>query len=152
MVQVEKEERGNKGAALTTFISLAGRFLVLMPNNPRAGGVSRRTLRARTAIQMREVMSQLQIPDGMGAIIRTAGVGPPMSRNCNRDLDALRTQSGTRSRRLKGAARRPSWCTGRAMQCTRAMRDYLSDDVGEVLVDDEAAFGEAGIHAALHAG
>ena len=74
IVQVEKEERGNKGAALTTFISLAGRFLVLMPNNPRAGGVSRR-IEGEDRDQMREVMGQLQIPDGMGAIIRTAGVG-----------------------------------------------------------------------------
>src|ERR1700756_3647203 len=74
IVQVEKEERGTKGAALTTFISLAGRFLVLMPNNPRAGGVSRR-IEGEDRDQMREVMSQLQIPDGMGAIVRTAGVG-----------------------------------------------------------------------------
>ena len=74
MVQVEKEERGTKGAALTTFISLAGRFLVLMPNNPRAGGVSRR-IEGEDRDQMREVMGQLQIPDGMGAIVRTAGVG-----------------------------------------------------------------------------
>jgi len=74
LVQVEKEERGNKGAALTTFVSLAGRFLVLMPNNPRAGGVSRR-IEGEERDQMREVMNQLQVPDGMGAIVRTAGVG-----------------------------------------------------------------------------
>ena len=74
VVQVEKEERGNKGAALTTFISLAGRFLVLMPNNPRAGGVSRR-IEGEDRDQMREAMNGLQIPDGMGAIVRTAGVG-----------------------------------------------------------------------------
>ena len=74
IVQVEKEERGNKGAALTTFISLAGRFLVLMPNNPRAGGVSRR-IEGEDRDQMREAMDNLQIPDGMGAIVRTAGVG-----------------------------------------------------------------------------
>ena len=73
VVQVEKEERGNKGAALTTFISLAGRFLVLMPNNPRAGGVSRR-IEGEDRDQLRDAMDQLQIPDGMGAIIRTAGV------------------------------------------------------------------------------
>ena len=73
-MQVEKEERGNKGAALTTFISLAGRFLVLMPNNPRAGGVSRR-IEGEDRDQMREAMNQLQIPEGMGAIVRTAGVG-----------------------------------------------------------------------------
>src|SRR5689334_15446000 len=71
IVQVEKEERGTKGAALTTFISLAGRFLVLMPNNPRAGGVSRR-IEGEERDQMREVMSQLKIPEGMGAIVRTA--------------------------------------------------------------------------------
>src|SRR5438046_7864909 len=74
IVQVEKEERGNKGAALTTFVSLAGRFLVLMPNNPRAGGVSRR-IEGDDRDQMREVMRQLQIPDGMGDSVRTAGVG-----------------------------------------------------------------------------
>src|SRR6185295_1330164 len=74
IVQVEKEERGNKGAALTTFISLAGRFLVLMPNNPRAGGVSRR-VEGEDREQLREAMDNLQIPDGMGAIVRTAGVG-----------------------------------------------------------------------------
>src|SRR5882757_3169246 len=74
LVQVEKEERGNKGAALTTFISLAGRFLVLMPNNPRAGGVSRR-IEGEEREQMRDAMNGLVIPDGMGAIVRTAGVG-----------------------------------------------------------------------------
>src|ERR1700761_169118 len=90
VVQVEKEERGNKGAALTTFISLAGRFLVLMPNNPRAGGVSRR-IEGEDRDQMREAMSQLQIPDGMGAIIRTAGVGRNVE-ELQWDLDNLRTQ------------------------------------------------------------
>ncbi|HEY3858032.1 MAG TPA: ribonuclease E/G, partial [Gammaproteobacteria bacterium] len=74
MVQVDKEERGNKGAALTTFVSLAGRFMVLMPNNPRAGGVSRR-VEGDDREELREAMSSLQIPDGMGVIIRTAGVG-----------------------------------------------------------------------------
>src|SRR6187402_537926 len=74
IVQVDKEERGNKGAALTTFISLAGRYLVLMPNNPRAGGISRR-IEGDDREQLREAMDSLQIPDGMGAIVRTAGVG-----------------------------------------------------------------------------
>ena len=74
VVQVEKEERGNKGAALTTFISLAGRYLVLMPNNPRAGGVSRR-IQGEDRNLVRDAMSALNIPDGMGVIVRTAGVG-----------------------------------------------------------------------------
>ena len=74
MVQIDKEERGNKGAALTTFVSLAGRYLVLMPNNPRAGGVSRR-IEGQDRSELRDVMSQLQIPEDMGLIVRTAGVG-----------------------------------------------------------------------------
>jgi len=74
IVQVEKEERGNKGAALTTFISLAGRYLVLMPNNPRAGGVSRR-IEGEDRSEMRDTMTQLNIPEDMGLIVRTAGVG-----------------------------------------------------------------------------
>ncbi|HEY9050357.1 MAG TPA: ribonuclease E/G, partial [Gammaproteobacteria bacterium] len=74
VVQVDKEERGNKGAALTTFISLAGRYLVLMPNNPRAGGVSRR-IEGEDRQDLRDAMSQLDVPQGMGLIVRTAGVG-----------------------------------------------------------------------------
>src|SRR5258707_496099 len=89
IVQVEKEERGNKGAALTTFISLAGRFLVLMPNNPRAGGVSRR-IEGEDRDQMREAMNGLQIPDGMGAIVRTAGVGRS-TEELQWDLNNLKT-------------------------------------------------------------
>ena len=89
VVQVEKEERGNKGAALTTFISLAGRFLVLMPNNPRAGGVSRR-IEGEDRDQLREAMNDLQIPDGMGAIVRTAGVGRS-SEELQWDLNNLRS-------------------------------------------------------------
>src|SRR5262245_41201830 len=88
VVQVEKEERGTKGAALTTFISLAGRFLVLMPNNPRAGGVSRR-IEGEDRDQLREAMNDLKIPDGMGAIIRTAGVGRS-AEELQWDLDNLR--------------------------------------------------------------
>src|SRR6201999_3014470 len=90
IVQVEKEERGTKGAALTTFLSLAGRFLVLMPNNPRAGGVSRR-IEGEDREQMREVMIQLKIPDTMGAIVRTAGVGRSVE-ELQWDLDNLKVQ------------------------------------------------------------
>src|ERR1700684_1763002 len=137
LVQVEKEERGNKGAALTTFISLAGRFLVLMPNNPRAGGVSRR-IEGEDRDQMREVMGQLQIPDGMGAIIRTAGVGRTVE-ELQWDLDNLKTQW----EQIDVAAKdrpAPFLVFRESDAVTRAMRDYLSDDIGEVLVDNDAAF------------
>src|SRR6202451_638549 len=135
IVQVEKEERGNKGAALTTFISLAGRFLVLMPNNPRAGGVSRR-IEGEDRDQMREVMGQLQIPDGMGAIIRTAGVGRTVE-ELQWDLDNLKTQW----EQIDVAAKdrpAPFLVFRESDAVTRAMRDYLSDDIGEVLVDNDA--------------
>src|SRR5579871_2148218 len=140
IVQVEKEERGTKGAALTTFISLAGRFLVLMPNNPRAGGVSRR-IEGEERDQMREVMSQLQIPDGMGAIVRTAGVGRSAP-ELQWDLDNLKAQW----EQIDAAARdrsAPFLVFRESDAVTRAMRDYLSDDVGEVLVDSPAAFQKA---------
>jgi ribonuclease E len=140
IVQVEKEERGNKGAALTTFISLAGRFLVLMPNNPRAGGVSRR-IEGEDRDQMREVMSQLQIPDGMGAIVRTAGVGRSAP-ELQWDLDNLKVQW----EQIEAAAKErsaPFLVFRESDAVTRAMRDYLSDDIGELLVDSPAAFQKA---------
>src|SRR5690242_4840325 len=140
MVQVEKEERGTKGAALTTFISLAGRFLVLMPNNPRAGGVSRR-IEGEDRDQMREVMNQLQIPDGMGAIVRTAGVGRSVE-ELQWDLDNLRTQWDQIEAASKDRAA-PFLVYRESDAVTRAMRDYLGDDVGEILVDDQAAFTKA---------
>ncbi|HEY6482321.1 MAG TPA: Rne/Rng family ribonuclease [Steroidobacteraceae bacterium] len=140
IVQVEKEERGNKGAALTTFISLAGRFLVLMPNNPRAGGVSRR-IEGEDRDQMREVMNQLQIPDGMGAIVRTAGVGRSVE-ELQWDLDNLRTQ-WEQIAAASGDRPAPFLVFRESDAVTRAMRDYLSDDIGEVLVDDPAAFQKA---------
>ena len=140
LVQVEKEERGTKGAALTTFISLAGRFLVLMPNNPRAGGVSRR-IEGEDRDQMREVMNQLKIPEGMGAIVRTAGVGRTVE-ELQWDLDNLRTQWD----QIAAAAQErpaPFLVYRESDAVTRAMRDYLSDDIGEVLVDDAPAFQKA---------
>jgi ribonuclease E len=112
IVQVEKEERGNKGAALTTFISLAGRFLVLMPNNPRAGGVSRR-IEGEDRDQMRDTMEQLVIPDGMGAIIRTAGVGRSVE-ELQWDLITSRA-SGTRSTRPRDRAA-PISCIAKVMR------------------------------------
>jgi ribonuclease E len=140
VVQVEKEERGNKGAALTTFISLAGRFLVLMPNNPRAGGVSRR-IEGEDRDQMRDTLDQLVIPDGMGTIIRTAGVGRS-AEELQWDLDNLKAQwdaidEGIRSRPA------PFLVYQESDAVTRALRDYLSDDIGEIQVDDAAAFQKA---------
>jgi ribonuclease E len=140
IVQVEKEERGTKGAALTTFISLAGRFLVLMPNNPRAGGVSRR-IEGEDRDQMREVMNQLQIPDGMGAIVRTAGVGRSVE-ELQWDLDNLKVQWEQIDAAAKDRAA-PFLVFRESDAVTRAMRDYLSDDIGEVLVDSTAAFQKA---------
>src|SRR5580658_2192529 len=137
LVQVEKEERGNKGAALTTFISLAGRFLVLMPNNPRAGGVSRR-IEGEDRDQMREVMNQLNVPDGMGAIVRTAGVGRS-AEELQWDLDNLKTQweAIAEAGKARGA---PFLVYQEGDAVTRALRDYLTDDIGEILVDDDGAF------------
>jgi ribonuclease E len=140
IVQVEKEERGTKGAALTTFISLAGRFLVLMPNNPRAGGVSRR-IEGEDRDQMREVMNQLKIPDGMGAIVRTAGVGRSVE-ELQWDLDNLKVQWDQIDAASKDRAA-PFLVFRESDAVTRSMRDYLSDDVGEVLVDSPAAFQKA---------
>src|SRR6187455_255587 len=140
VVQVEKEERGNKGAALTTFISLAGRFLVLMPNNPRAGGVSRR-IEGEDRDQMRQVMDELVIPDSMGAIVRTAGVGRAAA-ELQWDLDNLKGQweqidAATKDRPAPYLVYRESDAV------TRSLRDYLADDIGEVLVDDDATFATA---------
>jgi ribonuclease E len=139
-VQVEKEERGTKGAALTTFISLAGRFLVLMPNNPRAGGVSRR-IEGEERDQLREAMQDLKIPEGMGAIIRTAGVGRSPE-ELQWDLDNLRSAWDQIAAAVQS---RPApflvYQEGDAV--TRSLRDYLSDDIGEILIDDANAFQKA---------
>jgi ribonuclease E len=140
VVQVEKEERGNKGAALTTFISLAGRFLVLMPNNPRAGGVSRR-IEGEERDQMRDTMEQLVIPEGMGAIIRTAGMGRSVE-ELQWDLDNLKTQWDAIAEGIK-ARPAPFLVYQESDAVTRALRDYLGDDIGEILVDDPAAFTKA---------
>ncbi|HTQ36636.1 MAG TPA: Rne/Rng family ribonuclease [Steroidobacteraceae bacterium] len=140
VVQVEKEERGNKGAALTTFISLAGRFLVLMPNNPRAGGVSRR-IEGEERDQMRETMDQLVIPEGMGAIIRTAGVGRS-AEELQWDLDNLKTQWDAIAEGIQSRPA-PFLVYQESDAVTRVLRDYLSDDIGEIQVDDPAAFQKA---------
>src|SRR5579859_4026543 len=140
IVQVEKEERGNKGAALTTFVSLAGRFLVLMPNNPRAGGVSRR-IEGEDRDQMREVMNQLQIPDGMGAIVRTAGVGRT-TEELQWDLNNLKTAWDAIVAANDGRPA-PFLIFQESDAVTRGLRDYFSDDVGECLIDQPEAFQKA---------
>jgi len=140
IVQVEKEERGNKGAALTTFISLPGRFLVLMPNNPRAGGVSRR-IEGEDREATRDALEQLQVPDGMGTIVRTAGVGRS-AEELQWDLDNLR--ANWEAIRQAGEGRpAPFLVYQEGDAVTRSLRDYLSDDIGEVLIDEAAAFQRA---------
>ncbi|MGX4747275.1 ribonuclease E [Morganella morganii] len=133
IVQVDKEERGNKGAALTTFISLAGSYLVLMPNNPRAGGISRR-IEGDDRTELKEALSALDIPDGMGLIVRTAGVG--------KSADALRWDLEYRIKHWeaikKVAEGRPApfLIHQESNVIVRAFRDYLRPDIGEILIDN----------------
>ena len=140
IVQVEKEERGTKGAALTTFISLAGRFLVLMPNNARAGGVSRR-IEGEDREQLREALDQVQIPEGMGAIVRTAGVGRSAD-ELQWDLDNLKEVWNAVAQAAEGRPS-PFLIYQESKAIIRALRDYLADDIGEILVDDQQIFQEA---------
>jgi ribonuclease E len=140
LVQVEKEERGNKGAALTTFISLAGRFLVLMPNNPRAGGVSRR-IEGEDRDQLREALDNVTIPDGMGAIVRTAGVGRS-AEELQWDLNNLQEVWKAITQAAEGKPA-PFLIYQESKAIIRALRDYLADDIGEILVDKREVFDEA---------
>ncbi len=140
LIQVEKEERGNKGAALTTYISLAGRFLVLMPNNPRAGGVSRR-IDGEDRAELREALAQLDMPDGMGVIIRTAGVGRG-AEELQWDLDWL-VRLWKEIDDAAGGQRAPFLVHQESNAIIRALRDGLRGDIGEVLVDDSATFAQA---------
>ena len=140
IVQVEKEERGSKGAALTTFISLAGRYLVLMPNNPRAGGISRR-IEGDERAELREAMRGLEIPDGMGAIVRTAGIGRA-TEELQWDLDYLLQLWNTINDEA-AEAKAPHFLFQESNVIVRAIRDYLRQDVGEVIVDSEDAFNLA---------
>ncbi len=140
IVQVDKEERGNKGAALTTFLSLAGRYLVLMPNNPRAGGVSRR-IEGEERTEAREVMNELEAPEGMGLILRTAGVGKNVD-ELRWDLEYLLQlwEAITKSAHTHPA---PFLIYQESNIIIRAIRDYLREDIGEILVDDESIHQEA---------
>ena len=140
IVQVEKEERGNKGAALTTFISLAGRYLVLMPNNPRAGGISRR-IEGEERNELREALNGLNAPADMGLIVRTAGLGRS-SEEMQWDLDyLLQLWTAIKEASLDRAA--PFLIYQESNVIIRAIRDYLRQDIGEVLVDSVEAQQEA---------
>jgi ribonuclease E len=140
LVQVEKEERGNKGAALTTFLSLAGRYMVLMPNNPRAGGISRR-IEGEERDQLRSAMSQMEIPEGMGVIVRTAGVGRS-SEELNWDLNYL-LQVWQAIQSAEEQEPTPSLLYQENSAVLRTIRDNLRADIGEVLVEGETAYEEA---------
>ncbi|MDY7115768.1 ribonuclease E [Halomonas sp. SSL-5] len=140
IVQVDKEERGNKGAALTTFISLAGRFLVLMPNNPKAGGISRR-IEGEERSQLKEAMNQLSVPDRMGLIVRTAGIGRSPE-ELQWDLDYL-VQVWESITAEAGKRPAPFLIYRESNVIIRAMRDYLRQDIGEVLIDSPAVHEEA---------
>lgn len=140
IVQVDKEERGNKGAALTTFISLPGRYMVLMPNNPRAGGISRR-IEGDDRAELREALGALEIPDGMGVIIRTAGVGRS-AEELQWDLNYL-LQLWEAVSKAGEENRSPVLLYQESNVIIRAVRDYLRDDVDQVLIDSPDAFKQA---------
>lgn len=140
VVQVDKEERGNKGAALTTFISLAGRYMVLMPNSPSAGGVSRR-IEGEDRAELKRAMDALQIPDEMGVIIRTAGVGRD-AEELQWDLDYLTSvwRAIAEAALSKPA---PFLIYQESRLIVRALRDYMRTDIGEILVDTREMYEEA---------
>ncbi|QER40673.1 Rne/Rng family ribonuclease [Acinetobacter suaedae] len=140
LVQVEKEERGNKGAALSTFISLAGRYLVLMPNNPKGGGISRQ-ISGSVREELKEILATLNIPRGMSVIVRTAGIGRTQE-ELQLDLQhLLDLWAQIQSSASTGPS--PMLVHQEAGVVTRAIRDYLRDDVGEILIDSEQAYNEA---------
>ncbi len=140
IVQVEKDERGNKGAALTTFISLAGRYLVLMPNNPRGGGVSRR-IEGEERNELRDIMAQLDVPAGMSIIARTAGIGRTQE-ELQWDLNYLMQLW----RAIESASQQQSGAFliyQEGSLVIRAIRDLFQPDIGEILIDTEAIYDQA---------
>ena len=140
LVQVEKEERGNKGAALTTFISLAGRYLVLMPNNPRGGGVSRR-IEGEDRQELRETMDQLQHPEGMSLIARTAGIGRTVE-ELQWDLNYL-LKLWSAIRDAADSQKGAFLIYQESSLVIRAIRDYFTSDIGEILIDTQDVFEQA---------
>lgn len=140
IVQVEKEERGQKGAALTSFISLAGRYLVLMPNNPRGGGVSRR-IEGEDRQELREAMAQLEVPDGMSIIARTAGIGRDAT-ELQWDLNYLMQLWKAIDEAAKGNSA-PLLIYLESSLVIRAIRDYFQPDIGEILIDTDDIYEQA---------
>jgi ribonuclease E len=140
IVQVEKEERGNKGAALTTYISLAGRYLVLMPTNPTAGGVSRR-ITGNDRDHLREQLQKVTTPDNVGIIVRTAGVGRD-AEELQWDLDYL-LQLWTAIEQAASKRPAPFLVYQESNLFIRALRDHLRNDIGEILIDNEAVYNDA---------
>ncbi|RLA50408.1 MAG: ribonuclease E/G, partial [Gammaproteobacteria bacterium] len=140
VVQVDKEERSNKGAALTTFISLAGRYMVLMPNNPRAGGISRR-IEGDDRSELKEALNALEIPNGMGVIIRTAGVGRS-AEELQWDLNYL-LQLWEAIFKASEEVKPKELLFQESNVIIRAVRDYLRDDVDQVLIDSTDAHKQA---------
>lgn len=139
IVQVEKDERGNKGAALTTFISLAGRYLVLMPNNPRGGGVSRR-IEGEERQELKAAMAQLDIPNGMSIIARTAGIGRS-AEELEWDLNYLK-QLWQAIEEAGKAHHDPYLLFMESSLLIRAIRDYFRPDIGEILVDNQEVYDQ----------
>src|SRR5687767_2512424 len=141
IVQVEKDERGTKGAALTTFISLAGRYLVLMPNNPRGGGVSRR-VEGEDRNELRDTLDQLQLPEGMSVIARTAAIGRSLE-ELNWDLNYLLQLWGAVESAAEDSSKKPFLIYLESSLVIRAIRDYFQPDIGEILIDTEEIFEQA---------
>src|SRR6187402_643614 len=145
IVQVDKEERGNKGAALTTFISLAGRYLVLMPNNPRAGGISRR-IEGDDRSELKDALAGLDLPSGMGTIVRTAGIGRS-SEELQWDL-AFRIKHWEAIKKAAEGRPAPFLIHQESNVIVRAFRDYLRPDIGEILIDNPKVLEKAKEHIA----
>ena len=140
IVQVDKEERGNKGAALTTFISLAGRYLVLMPNNPTGGGISRR-IDGSDRSQLKDALSSVTVPKGMSTIVRTAGIGR-QSEELQADLDYL-ARIWVKVKEVADSKSAPEFLFSESNVVIRAIRDYFKSDIGEIQVDDAATYNLA---------
>jgi ribonuclease E len=141
IVQVEKDERGNKGAALTTFLSLAGRYLVLMPNNPRGGGVSRR-VEGEDRNELRDAIDQLQVPEGMSVIARTAAIGRSVE-ELQWDLNYLMQLWQAIDGASKDTEKKPFLIYLESSLVIRAIRDYFQPDIGEILIDTDEIFEQA---------